>query len=367
MNVQKLLTTVSIAPVLLAGLAAPAMAQGASAQQALEINMEMDRLAQQTASALANPALRGFLAEETRASRNNEQMLFFQETLLKAQDRKELRVSPGLINSLIGLAYDTEDKISAAVKGQDTGVNIYFPVDEHRQNWRGEAELLVAFDPIGDEDEISTIVAYSVATGERVVLDPNVAPAVPTLVIAQDEHIKHDASAPLEESLRPRTEEKSPSDFTTKAAGQFYLGIPQVNMRNDHEPWYRGDPEIYVLVGQSYKTSPIESIIHLPNVNDEDKWYYLGDGPGSPLYFFFTEADYSDLSYFHFMESDGGGKFTISASVEYKGAKVGLEYVVEDGDDNLGKRYIHKSQVPLYGYLLQSTGDMEFYVDKDDA
>ena len=369
MDTRNLITGLVAAPLLLsAATAIPAMAQGVTATQALEINADLDALASQTAGALSNPALRKFLLEETLASRNEEQILVFQDTLQKAQGRSDVGLPPGLVQRLIGLANHTEDRIATTMKPEIAGINVYFPVDSHRKSWRGDGDLLVAYDPIGDEDEIAAIVAYSVETGRQVILDAHAAPETPTLVIAPKEYdgrgIKEGALAVPEPG--PRTEDGNELGLSA-TAGYFYIGIPQVYMHNDHEPWYRGDPEIYVLVGQSYKTSPIESIIHLPGVNKEKQWYWLGDGPGSPLYFFFTEEDYSDLTYFHFMESDGGGKFTISASVEYKGAKVGLEYVVEDGDDNLGKRYIHKSQLPLGGYLRQSTGDMDFDADKDGA
>jgi hypothetical protein len=134
---------------------------------------------------------------------------------------------------------------------------------------------------------------------------------------------------------------------------------------DDHEPWTRGDPEIYVLVGQSYMTTPQEHRIWLNSgsndVNDEDKRYCFGNTPSNPLYFYFDD-DYSDATYFHFMESDGGSSITLGASVVYKGTTVGLTWSVKDGDDSLGSRYVNKSQASCgglsYRHLTLSTGDV---------
>ena len=68
--------------------------------------------------------------------------------------------------------------------------------------------------------------------------------------------------------------------------GGNYIGIPYMMIHNDHEPWYKGKPEIYMLVGQSDTTIPREHRIELNSgkydVNTVGKKYGFGDGPSSP-------------------------------------------------------------------------------------
>ena len=99
-------------------------------------------------------------------------------------------------------------------------------------------------------------------------------------------------------------------------------------------------------------------------MNEANHWYWLGAGAGFPLYFYFDNK-YSDGTYYHFWESDGGTSIPVNASVSYAGATVTLSFTIREGDDDMGSRYVNKSSVAWSGFLLQSTGDVQFYVDKN--
>jgi hypothetical protein len=272
-----------------------------------------------------------------------------------------------------------EKKMKAAEFQEELiGVNLYFPVDSHREVWRREDDLVVAFSPVQDESEVEGIDAYVVKTGEHVVLNPNEAPEVPTLVIAAREKplcssgLSLTPLAPPPQEAEPPQEKGGDSSISTTSNSESHswIGIPSLKLLNDHEPWIRGKPEIYVLVGQSFKTTPSPSRVDLEHVNDENKWYFLGESPTEafnlvgPLYFFFDE-NYSDVTHFQFMESDGGGSVKLTTQVEFMGVKVGLEWSVGGGDDNLGARAVNKNQVGEVDYQRLTTGSVDFELDHD--
>jgi hypothetical protein len=100
------------------------------------------------------------------------------------------------------------------------------------------------------------------------------------------------------------------------------------------------------------------------DVNEKGKRYCFGDNSSNPLYFYFDE-NYSDLTYFRFMEQDSGSSVTVNAKVYYQGITVGLAWTIKDGDDYLGYRYIDKNQISCYQgqrNLTVSTGDVKFKV-----
>jgi len=109
---------------------------------------------------------------------------------------------------------------------------------------------------------------------------------------------------------------------------------------------------------------PVTHKIWLNSVNEENHWYWLGAGVGYPLYFYFDNK-YSDETFYQFWESDAGVSIPINVTVAYESATVQLSYTIQDGDDNMGWRSVNKSSVNWTGFLWQSTGDVQFYVDKN--
>jgi hypothetical protein len=137
-----------------------------------------------------------------------------------------------------------------------------------------------------------------------------------------------------------------------------------INIRNDEEPWSKGDPEIYVLVGQVANGVPITHKIYLPWVNDEKRWYWLGDHAPAILYFYYNSS-YSPLTYFHFYEEDDGDPIPISIGVSTPWGGVSLGFEILDGDDGLGAVWVNRDELPWVGSKRYSTGKVWFEVDKD--
>jgi hypothetical protein len=339
----------------------------AQAQPKANINRELDRAAGALAIALGDPQLRQFLSEALESSTNREQLVGTVELIRLARGRPNLRQQAASLAPFEAAVLAIQRALTAAkVPAPYTNVEVYFPVPAHRTSWKGEDNLIVASAPVGDERQVQSLTGFGVTGERRFQLSPDSAPTAPTLIVAVEEHESHRRLAPAVKTAPPESE---PPDIRGDAPHEnSYVGIPYVLLDNDHEPWYRGDPEVYVLVGQSRQQTPLEHKIWLnsgsSDVNDENEWYYLGDGPAYPLYFYYNQT-FSDDTYFHFWESDGGGSFTINASVTYGGATVSLTYTIKDDDDDMGKRTITKSSVPLVGYLSQSTGEVRFRVDRD--
>lgn len=329
---------------------------------------DFDNAASQLAQLLASdPEMRNFLYQQTQASIERERKLDLANTLTRASQSPTLSQSTTSLNNISQIISAAQDKMrSINFSDSDIGVDIYFPVKEHREKWKGESDMLVAITPPDiDDSEYAAITAYSVLTGEKLNLDPVTPPDTPTLVIGIKERLPADLSTiqPV-----PLTEVNN-DNFAIQVTRQ-YLGIPQLRILNDHEPWTRGDPEIYVLIGQSERTSPQVNRINMDmsyyDINEENRWYCLGDDQNALLYFYFDE-NYSDASYVHVMEHDGGSVFTLNASVTYGGSTIGLSWLINDGDDSLGSRSVNKNDFPLSGYTTRSTGDAEFRIDIDLA
>lgn len=104
--------------------------------------------------------------------------------------------------------------------------NLEISLPVHYSEWDGHAPLLATFAPPRDELEVSEIVAFQSPPGDCLSISAEDAPETATLVLAIDE----DTPPPLARSLD----------------SDYWLVLTEMNLQNDHEPWYKGDPEICV-------------------------------------------------------------------------------------------------------------------------
>ena len=145
MKTFKALTQLSLATMLLTWSAVPqAMAQslGTATEQVViqeEINRDFHEAAQHLARALSDPAFRRMLWSEIQASRDKEKILDFKAMLTKAKDHAALAVSPQALLEQLQAVDAIEEKMRAAQFPEElVGVNLYFPEESHRQQWRGD-------------------------------------------------------------------------------------------------------------------------------------------------------------------------------------------------------------------------------------
>lgn len=133
----------------------------------LEIAAKFDTVAQNLASFLAKPEAREFLLEQINASPDSEKILYLRDFIKKAlkqfPDAEELK------------------KIKTIVADQDFPVtDLYFPVKEHREQWKGGEDLIVGY----------PIFAYTL-DGERKQLNPFESPETPCLFLIPCEHLRN--------------------------------------------------------------------------------------------------------------------------------------------------------------------------------
>lgn len=260
------------------------------AAETVAINNELAVLAKEMAYALSDKRFRRFLQQETARSRNTEKILE-----AKGFFRRAMRItgkSPGILQlhdrvmKLSGLI------IEAGLKQSDEvgEVDIYFPVEAHRNSWRGSEKLLVAYAPLGEEMLVSNLQAFSVDDNQSLLLDPREPPDIPVLIISPSEHLTYDDRTPIPTGVGYL---KGPEPQSKPKSDNSYFGARYIYLERDQEPWWKGDPEIYsyymqraprdllsnlsfILPSQSGRVAvePCEVIYEdLPFVNNEKSWY----------------------------------------------------------------------------------------------
>ena len=225
----------------------------------------MDNLAREIAKLVSHPGFRGFVRSEIAKSKNAESIVDLNRFLERAAKQKNM--PPGLAKF---------KESASAAKGRMKGTEIlgyqdldlYIPVGAHRAKWKGGKDFLVA----------TKIVAYSVSDGEQVILDPKQAPEKVVLIVAPCEHDSHEVKSepkgappppPIQRQAEPAAEDDEPYNS--------YMAMSYLKIHRDQEPWTRGDPEVYLLIGQICDRDGKEYYRNLSRVNKENRWYYIRD------------------------------------------------------------------------------------------
>lgn len=293
-------------------------------------------------------------------------------------------------------------------------IEAYLPVPEHRDEWAGGTNLIVA-GAIGEDERL---VAFDLM-GRSVMISAEAAPAMPTLVVVPAEGF--DAfGAPVIRTgewrvspriqLDPGASTQADSDLLEPCAGmegsytiqcgggggsvgdgstsptkvyQRGIGVQEYisHMRtsNDHEPWYKGAPEFRLTtVGTSNFDANGEMVIDMLipegpwSGSDDDnnsKWRDFGS-----LKYAMWDTDYGTRAAFKCYEQDGGGEvtFTVSGSTTLQGVNVGFSstFTRKDDDDYCGAHYLTPrlstgewTQIPANRYTgdYDGTTELQWY------
>ena len=128
--------------------------------------------------------------------------------------------------------------------------------------------------------------------------------------------------------------------------------LKSVYVRDNHEPWTRGDPEIYVKLGSNKINNVYTG--SLADVNDTKKWYAIN----RDLVTWNSTSVGNWMMYFWY-ERDGGSSITITLNGSYKGVGGNVSYTIADGDDRMGNALVG------FGERLSTssldTGDVRWY------
>lgn len=327
-------------------------------------NADLDELAREIAKLCAEPGFRGFLRSEIAKSKNRENILELSKFLDKAQRQRDMPPGLAKVRDITGRA---KGRLKTSGINELAKYDLYIPVDAHRKKWQGGKDFLVAFAPLGHEEDVEQIVAYSVSDGERVLLDPNKAPNSVVLVVAPEEHETHavlplpqpDKKEPLPQPISKQEAERMVKKPTGKeplnAEGNSFFQLRYLNIYDDKEPWTKGDPEIYVVYAHGRYGQPLAQKVSLPGVNEENRYYWTGSS--NQLYFVF-DTTYTNHSYVAVWESDGPSYWSVGIDIIaslYRPTKscsvdgVTCEYSHYLYDDFLGEARTYKSLYP-WGY-----------------
>lgn len=221
-------------------------------------------------------------------------------------------------------------------------LDVYFPVDRHRENWSSD-EMLVSCGPFWLQEhkieEIAGIIAYE-WDGTVRWLNPWVPPQTPTLVVARSERSSF------------QTETETSSKETVYFAR---LRIPTVDMLRRIEFWFRGSAELY-LCWKVAQNGWMESPSHVspneyPNKRHFPRYKRVWADGGlwqDPNILLDRGRRQRDALYlFSWWEYDGSPTVHI-ITVEFSRGGVLLSYQIEihDGDDEAGRLVVQYESIP---------------------
>lgn len=298
-------------------------------KQLAQLSRQIENIAADFSSYLEDNENRAFFTAQIKASKTNTIVL--REVLaaaarqgLKKGDDRLFRLAAGVQRAEIIMKNSTIPICR---------LDLTLPVEEHRVILQEYNTMYVAVAALADEGEVKSITAYS--NGKRLTLSANEPPKIPTFVIIPAETESLDPVYPL-------TILREPQDETNKdRIVDDFVGIPYILITDDHEPWWKGRPEIEVRFRTWLKQPGVfrYNKVGLGGVNKEYKWYWLGDPSGTYLYFGDRHHSPFEIAVW---ERDSGS------------------------DDFLGVFFIHWTSLPYGGYTGPvSNGDARIYVDRD--
>jgi len=207
---------------------APAPAPGAS-------QARNERLANWLALALRDPAFRLSLKETLDRSPYREHKLHLQGLLAANGGAERARVA-----ALAG----ADEAALARDLAEASALELYFPVPEHRERWRGDDQLLVAT-ALKDGD---APVAFDLRGG-RQRLDPEVPPTVPALLV---EPAELDFAEPASRLICLDDCDNNPGGGSSAGtSGPSGLYLTRTAFTGTFESWFKGSPEFEVhMLGQ---------------------------------------------------------------------------------------------------------------------
>lgn len=235
----------------------------------------LERIASELSSFLADNEFRAFISAQFRASPKTNTIVL--REAFAAAARQGLKEGDVRLFRL-AVSVQEAETIMKHSPMPIPRIDLMLPVAAHRDLLQDSDTLYIAVAPLADESEVESITAYS--NGDRLTLRANEPPGIPTFVVAPAETESLDPDYPLTISEEPQDEKNK--DLIV----DDFVGISWISISKDHEPWHKGDPEIEVRF-RRWLTEPgvfKDNKVELKSVNNEDKWYFLGDPNSTYLY-----------------------------------------------------------------------------------
>lgn len=201
------------------------------------VRADLARIAHAAALALRDPEVRARVYADIHASPDPEKKLSLRSYLdgPGASFRQSMASSANL----------TRDQLSTALLNLPE-VDLYMPVASHREQWSGDAQVIVAYQ-LKDRD----IPDGFDLDGRRVILSRAAPPSIPALVVVPQERpvlSRTDVLALSEECTPEMIICDDPNDPPPPPPPPDGLYIDKMRIRHDGESWPRGEPELEVHV-----------------------------------------------------------------------------------------------------------------------
>ncbi|GGL15230.1 DUF3103 family protein [Deinococcus radiotolerans] len=305
-----------------------------------QTNAALERFAQDLARQLPNPDLRRAVQEQVALRFDGDQETLFSTLAVRPAGQSTVQgllTRGGLSVSALNDVTRAVPHLQVAVRGPQWNPDTYTP--------------LVAVAAQGG-DEFAPVVAFD-AQGRRHVLDGRTPPSQPVVVVGVAERVDDQGNVMI-----PAATQAGAATLSEPGAGigaqacDSWERLISLYVRDDHEPWSRGDPEIYVQLGSNSHDGLY--LGSLTDVNDENKWYT----PNRDL-IRWTSATMGNWMMYLWYERDGGSSITLTFGADVKGVNGSVSYTVADGDDQMGHATL------AFGDRLQrfalDTGDVRWW------
>ena len=301
-----------------------------------KVTLVTDNLAKKLTGLLANQEVRNNLLKEINQSTKRENIIFLDEFLTSTAKISGLP-SGVLCNTkkILKKTQTVKKLFSNEIFKQfliSPDIDVYFPVADHRNAWNGSDDLLIGIGLLDDEAE--ELKVYSVKTGQSKTISSEEVPKEPLLMVSPCEHFSHEAYENLQNS------DMSVDETFLNESDNGYIQTNYFRITTTSEPFWKGDPEIYVWVAQYSSTSHLMAVKkYLPGVTEAGVWKHLRGCPTALS--FYWDNTYDKNTYYKVMEEDGG------ASINFKVELFGItaKFAIHDDDDELGSVNVNRDEV----------------------
>ncbi len=299
-------------------------------KQIAQLTKQLERLAAELSSLLADNEFRATVSAQFKASAKTNTVVL-RDVLVAAARQGQKNDAERLFE--LASSVQRMEMIMKDSGAPIPRLDLTLAVNTYHDLLQSSDTVYVAVAALADESQVKSIKVYS--NGKGFTLGVNEPPKIPTIVVAPAETESLDPDYPL-------TILKEPGDEANKnRIVDDFVGVPYILITDDHDPGT--SPEIYIKIRRwlLWPGTFVDNKIELAGVNKENKWYWLGDHNDT---YKFVDAGFHGTIEIAVWERDGWF----------------------NPDDFLGVFFVNRTSLPFGGYTGPlSNGDARIYVDRD--
>jgi hypothetical protein len=196
------------------------------------VNASLESLAQRFAEAVTDESVRVQIRQGMAEKFDGDTNVLYQ-TLMASSQSQVIRQS--LANAQEGLSGQaTLDALATSIP------RLQLAMPAHFDSWDAKSYVpLVGYVPAGTDDQVLAEIKAFDAEGNAHRLDAQVPPKHPVILLSQSERTDDSGALRAEWTA---SESEASAELTAQSCRNVY--VRQVVIYDDHEPWYKGDPEV---------------------------------------------------------------------------------------------------------------------------